>query len=259
MTTFKFSNRYVLLTYAQSGDLSEWAVLEHISGLGAECVIGREDHADEGTHLHVFCDFGRKFQSRRLDVFDVDGRHPNIVPSRGRAEFGWDYAVKDGNVVAGGLGRPGSGGLPSAPNKWSEIVGAENRDEFLRLVQELDPKSFVLRHRELLDYADRYYAEQREPYVGPDGIEFDLGMVPDLAAWRGESLGNDPIEGKSCFLYIPAGLEHISARAVWAGALPSARGFVGPLAYAQTMATTPNKSPVQGIFNGLLFNLLTTC
>jgi len=193
--TFNFNSRYVLLTYAQSGDLSEWAVLEHISSLGAECIIGREDHAVEGTHLHVFCDFGRKKQSRRLDLFDVEGRHPNVVPSRGRAEFGWDYAVKDGNVVAGGLARPGSNRLPSAPNKWSEIVGAESRDEFLRLVQELDPKSFVLRHRELLDYADRYYSEEREPYVGPDGIEFELGMVPELAEWRAESLGDDPVEG----------------------------------------------------------------
>jgi len=209
MSSFAVKARYVLLTYAQSGDLSEWSVLEHISSLGAECIIGREDHAVEGTHLHVFCDFGRKFQSRRLDIFDVEGRHPNIVPSRGRAEFGWDYAVKDGNVVAGGLARPGSDRLPPAENKWSQIVGAENRDEFLRLVQELDPKSFVLRHRELLDYADRYYAEQREPYVGPDGIEFDLGMVPELATWRGESLGNDPIEGKSYFLHVPAGLGYI--------------------------------------------------
>nr|UBJ26129.1 replication-associated protein [Red panda feces-associated gemycircularvirus] len=201
--SFTFNSRYVLLTYAQSGDLSEWSILEHISGIGAECIIGREDHVDEGTHLHVFCDFGRKFRSRRSDVFDVDGRHPNIVPSRGRPEFGWDYAVKDGNVVAGGLGRPGSGGLPSTTDKWGEIVSAESRDEFLRLVQELDPKSFVLRHRELLDYADRYYAEEREPYVGPDGIEFDLGMVPELAAWRRESLGNDPIAGATLLRDMP--------------------------------------------------------
>lgn len=196
---FSFNSRYVLLTYAQSGDLSEWSVLDHISSLGAECIIGREDHADEGTHLHVFCDFGRKFRSRRQDAFDVDGCHPNIAPSRGRPQLGWDYAVKDGNVVAGGLSRPGSGGLPKVTNIWSEIVGAESRLEFLKLVQRLDPKSFVLRHRELLDYADRYFAEPIEPYVGPDGISFELGMVPELVGWREQSLGDDPIEGK-CYL-----------------------------------------------------------
>lgn len=203
--SFSFNSRYVLLTYAQSGGLSEWTVLEHISGLGAECIIGREDHADGGTHLHVFCDFGRKFRSRRADIFDVDGCHANIVPSQGRPEGGWDYAVKHGDVVAGGLARPGSGGLPQVENKWSQIVSAESREEFLRLVQQLDPKSFVLRHRELLDYADRYFAEEREPYVGPDGIEFDLGVVPDLAGWGRESLGDDPVEGKCILTVVPEG------------------------------------------------------
>jgi len=196
MPTFYFSARYVLLTYSQCGTLSEWDVLDHISSLGAECIIGREDHADGGTHLHVFVDFGHKKQSRRSSFFDVRGFHPNIVPSRGRPEGGWDYAVKDGDVVAGGLPRPGSGGLPSVENIWSSIVDAQSREEFLELVRTLAPKEFVLRHKELLEYADRYYAERIEPYVGPDGIEFELGMVPELAGWRGELAEADSVGGK---------------------------------------------------------------
>jgi len=196
MSSFYFSARYVLLTYSQSGDLTEWAVLDHISGLGAECIIGREDHAITGTHLHVFVDFGRKKQSRRVDFFDVGGHHPNISPSRGRPGDGWDYAVKDGNVVAGGLGRPGTSGPAKTKNPWGEIVGAESREEFLDLVRELDPKSFVLKHQEIIRYADIFFAEDREWYVGPDGLRFELGMVPDLDTWRTNSLGNDPIEGK---------------------------------------------------------------
>ncbi|WGO62798.1 replication protein [Genomoviridae sp.] len=247
MSAFYFSARYVLLAYAQCGTLSEWDVLDHISSLGGECIIGREDHVDGGTHLHVFVDFGRKKQSRRSDFFDVGGHHPNIVPSRGRPEGGWDYATKDGDVVAGGLARPGSDRLPAAANIWSSVVDAESREEFLDLVRQLDPKTFVLRHRELLEYADRYFAERIEPYVGPAGLEFELGVVPELAGWRGELAANDPIEGMLNFLYIPAGLDTSLAWGVWAGALPSARGFVGPLAGAQTMATTPNKSPAQGV------------
>jgi len=118
------------------------------------------------------------------------------VPSRGRPEGGWDYAVKDGDVVAGGLPRPGSGGLPSVENIWSSIVDAQSREEFLELVRTLAPKEFVLRHKELLEYADRYYAERIEPYVGPDGIEFELGMVPELAGWRGELAEADSVGGK---------------------------------------------------------------
>ena len=103
---FSFNARYVLLTYAQCSDLDAWAVNDHLAFLGGECIIGRELHADGGTHLHAFCDFGKKFRSRRGDIFDVDGHHPNVVPSRGNPERGYDYAIKDGNIVAGGLARP---------------------------------------------------------------------------------------------------------------------------------------------------------
>ncbi|ALC76163.1 replication-associated protein [Poaceae associated gemycircularvirus 1] len=191
MTHFIFSARYVLLTYAQSGDLSEWDILDHISSLGAECIIGREDHADGGTHLHVFVDFGRKKQSRRSDFFDVGGHHPNITPSRGRPECGYDYAIKDGDVVAGGLARPGGGGLPSLADKWRTIVSAESREEFFDLLRELDPKTLVTRWSELCRYADHAYESKPEPYVGPSGVEFELGMVPELVRWRGDTLADD--------------------------------------------------------------------
>lgn len=211
MTSFIFSARYVLLTYAQSGDLSEWAVLDHIASVGAECIIGREDHADGGTHLHVFADFGRKKQTRQIGFFDVDGHHPNIAPSRGRAGDGYDYAIKDGNVVAGGLERPGGARVSAAACKWRTIVDADSREEFFDLLRELDPKSLVTRWSELNKYADSAYAVVHEPYVGPDNIEFDLRMVPELAGWRAESLGDDPVEGEC-----PCGAIHNSVW-VWFG------------------------------------------
>nr|QWY79444.1 MAG: replication-associated protein [Cressdnaviricota sp.] len=100
------NSRYLLLTYAQSNGLDEWDVSNHLSTLGAECIIAREDHADGGTHLHCFVDFNRKFRSRNIRIFDVGGFHPNVSPSRGTPEKGYDYAIKDGEVVAGGLARP---------------------------------------------------------------------------------------------------------------------------------------------------------
>jgi len=202
MTSFVFSARYVLLTYSQSGSLSEWSVLDHISSLGAECIIGRENHADGGTHLHVFCDFGRKKQSRRSDFFDVDGHHPNIVPSRGRPGEGWDYATKDGDIVAGGLDRPGGDGLPTATDKWRQIIGAESREEFFDLLRHLDPKTLVTRWSELNKFADANYAKQHEPYVGPDGIEFELGMVPELAEWGRQLVDDAGLGGKSLPLLV---------------------------------------------------------
>lgn len=105
--SFDFHARYGLFTYSQSGTLSEWEVLDKFVSLGAECIIAREQHADGGTHLHVFADWGKRRRFRRSDTWDVHDHHPNIVPSRGTPGTGWDYCTKDGEVVAGGLERPG--------------------------------------------------------------------------------------------------------------------------------------------------------
>lgn len=96
---FSFNARYGLFTYAQCGDLDPHDVCCHFTSLQAECIIGREHHSDGGTHLHVFADFGRKRRFRRATTFDVSGRHPNIVPSRGTPRGGYDYATKDGDIV----------------------------------------------------------------------------------------------------------------------------------------------------------------
>ncbi|UJO02129.1 Rep [Bat associated gemykibivirus 1] len=95
--SFKFQARYVLLTYAQCGDLDPWVVSDHLSSLGAECIIGRENHSDGGIHLHAFVDFGKRFSTRNVQKFDVGGCHPNIEPSKGRPWAGYDYAIKDGD------------------------------------------------------------------------------------------------------------------------------------------------------------------
>lgn len=119
MSRYQF--RYVLLTYAQCGDLDPFEVCNHLASLNAECIIGRESHEDGGTHLHVFADFGTKFRSRNVRIFDVGGYHPNVSPSKGRPGEGWDYATKEGNIVAGGLERPGSGG--STGGRWTGHSG----------------------------------------------------------------------------------------------------------------------------------------
>ena len=94
---FRIQARYVLLTYAQCGDLDPWAVHDVITSFPAECLIARETHADGGTHLHAFVDFGRKVDIRNPRRFDVEGFHPNIQPCGRTPQKMLDYAVKDGD------------------------------------------------------------------------------------------------------------------------------------------------------------------
>lgn len=187
MPEFQCNGRYFLVTYAQCGDLSEWAVLDLFTRLEAECIIAREHHQNTGIHLHVFVDFGRRFRSRATDIFDVDGRHPNIEPSRGTPEKGYDYAIKDGDILAGGLERPGGTGRGTTSERWAQIASAPDRDSFWELCRELDPKSLCCSFSQLQKFADWNYAEEPPVYESPGGFEFVAGDVDGRDDWLSQS------------------------------------------------------------------------
>nr|QTE03611.2 MAG: replication-associated protein [Gemycircularvirus] len=183
---FFVQSKYVLLTYAQCGDLDEWAVSNHLSALGAECIVAREVHPTTGgVHLHVFVDFGRKFRSRSVRVFDVEGRHPNVVPSRGTPEKGYDYAIKDGDVVAGGLERPEPrGGMSVGAQKISNIAHlCETTTEFLELFDEMDRGNLIKGFTNIRSYADWRYRPEAPEYKAPGGITFVGGDVDGRDEW----------------------------------------------------------------------------
>lgn len=201
MSAFVIQSRYVLLTYAQCGDLDGFTVMERISELGAECIIGRELHEDGGIHLHCFCDFGRKFRSRRADLFDVGGRHPNIEKVARTPAKAYDYAIKDGDVICGGLGRPVCPeGRTTTIDKWAEITSAENREEFWELVHRLDPKAAACSFTSLSKYCDWKFETHAPEYESPRGITFDEGEFDGRADWiRQSGLGlGEPLLGM-CF------------------------------------------------------------
>jgi len=205
------SSRYVLLTYSQCGNLDPFGVMDHLSGLAGECIIGREYHEDGGIHLHVFCDFGRRFRSRRVDVFDVGGHHPNVVPSYGTPEKGYDYACKDGEVVCGGLGRPTvptRGNLDGESDSlWTRITEATTRDEFWELVHQYDPKAAVTSFPAIQKYCDWKFQYHPPDYESPSNATYTSGEYDGRADWlRQANLGSDRhgLRVKSLVLYGPS-------------------------------------------------------
>lgn len=194
MPSLAFCAQHFLLTYAHTEGrdgkppLDPFRVVEVIGGLGGECIVARELYpTGEGFHYHVFVSFERRFRSRKFDVFDVDGYHPNVEPSRKNALGGFDYATKDGEIVAGGLERPCGIGGRRGPNRdevvWGQITTAETRDEFWSLCDELDPKSLVCNFPALARFADWKFRPVKVPYATPNGV-FDLTDYECLADWR---------------------------------------------------------------------------
>lgn len=180
---FQFNHRYVLLTYAQCGPIDPFEIVNTLSSIGAECIIGREYHADGNIHLHAFVDFGRKYRGRNERFADVAGCHPNIQPVGHTPEKSYDYAIKDGDVVAGGLVRPERKEVLESSSKWNEIMLAETRDEFLELAQRMAPRDFATSFHSIRSCAEWKYPNLSDRYCTPTGISFDLSGYPELTSW----------------------------------------------------------------------------
>lgn len=189
MPSFQVKNRrYVLLTYSQAGEgFDYWAVLDLFAQLRAECIIGRELHADEGVHYHVFVDFGRLFSSRKTDIFDVGGRHPNILPIGKTPAKAYDYACKDGDVVAGGLERPGRDTDIDPDNFWAAATSCQSSEEFLHFCDQLAPRDFIRGFTQFRAYAGWKWDSGELPYDQPSNVTFDTSAADGLDEWLAQS------------------------------------------------------------------------
>lgn len=189
--TFRFQAKYGLLTYAQSEGLDPFRIVEHLSDLGAECIVGRELHDDGGTHYHAFFMFDRKFQSRNPRIFDIDSYHPNILRGIKTPEQMYDYAVKDGDVCGGGLERPDPRGKSSASNDefWSNVFDAETKEETLRVARESGVGLFGRYFFQVRAIAEGKAIRSPLDYVSPPELEWELGPYPELSDWCTSYLG----------------------------------------------------------------------
>lgn len=190
MPSFAFNAKHFLLTYSHvegTNDrpaLDPAEVVDTIAATGGRCIVGKEVYNDTGGfHFHVFISFESKFRSRRVDIFDVAGYHPNVVPSRGSPERGWDYATKDGDIVGGDLPRPSGDSNSTSKERWTSIVQAESVEEFWRLLEVLDPQRLACNFPALQRYADWRYKVEPAPYATPSG-EFDISLYPELGEWQ---------------------------------------------------------------------------
>jgi hypothetical protein len=187
---FRFNARYCLATYSQSGDLSGDDVKHVVESLEGRCVVGRENHADGGTHLHCFIDFGRKFSTRAQDFLDVAGRHPNLVCGLRTPHKMYDYATKDGDIVAESIGmeRPPGGKRDTIGSKWGEIVASDTKDEFFRRARETAPRDLCCSFPAISKYAEWRYARPEAEYTTPSGLDIDISTFPELSEWVSESI-----------------------------------------------------------------------
>ena len=120
----------------------------------------------------------------------------NVSPSRGTPEDGYDYAIKDGDIVAGGLERPTGSRVDATGGVWPEIINAKDESEFWRLCESLAPRSLVTSFTQLRAYAAWKFPPIRVPYETPEGVIIDTSWVVELDSWVRENLGRGETGGK---------------------------------------------------------------
>uniref|UniRef100_A0A8E7G204 Replication-associated protein n=1 Tax=Grus japonensis Genomoviridae sp. TaxID=2814961 RepID=A0A8E7G204_9VIRU len=196
MSSFRFQARYGLFTYSQCGQLRPSAVLELFTSLSADCIIGREAHGDGGTHLHAFVDFRRKYRTRDVRKFDVEGFHPNIISTIRSPSGSWDYATKDGDICGGSLRRPEPSQGSNAERQnagWDQLRDASTREEFFELASTHLFSHLVKSFTSFSAYADWKFRVDRSPYCHPSQYSFDLTQYGELREWVGRHLSGNQI------------------------------------------------------------------
>nr|QCX29477.1 Replication-associated protein [Plant associated genomovirus 5] len=222
--TFRFAAKYGLLTYAQSDGLDPFRIVNLLSELGAECIVGKEHRADGGTHYHAFFMFSRKFQSRNARIFDIDTYHPNILRGRKSPEQMYDYATKDGDVVAGGLERPsGTQSSSDTDSFWGNVFDAETREETLRVARESSVSLLGRYYFQVRAIAESKAVQNPLDYVSPPELEWKLRSYPELNDWCETHLGRRGNRPKSLILVGPSR----TGKTSWARSLGSHFYFGG--------------------------------
>lgn len=193
---FRFQAKYGLLTYSDCGDLDGFVVSDYLGTLGLECIVAREIHPTTGgTHLHVFFQAENKFTTRNERIFDVEGFHPNISPSRGTPWEGYDYAIKDGDVVAGGLSRPVETDSRTKRNREDDaekmrmIKKAKTKEEFLEEAENQLGTAFLKSYIGIRALANDRFKPKEEIYQHPQSVK--VHAIPELEEWVEKNLRRD--------------------------------------------------------------------
>ena len=102
----------------------------------------------------------------------------------------YEYATKDGDIVAGGLERPTKDSVTSASHDfWTAVFDAETKEETLRVAQDVDVGFLGRYFFQVRAIAEGKAIKNPLDYVSPPSLEWELGPYPELVDWCETYLG----------------------------------------------------------------------
>lgn len=188
--------RYALLTYSDARGLDPFKIVDVLAGLKGECIVAEETHENGEPHFHAFVEFRPKFRSSNPRVFDVDGFHPNVSPTKTKPWSGWDYATKYGEIVAGGLERPKERTVADRRDEYRRVLDATTPGEYREALREVDPRALYTSYNSVKAYEADTFAGDPNAYEVPEGYSFSIDHVEGLADWVEQYLRGHTAGGK---------------------------------------------------------------
>lgn len=191
---FTINGKRIFVTWSQCGNLTREQVRELLLSKGAKYYhIAKERHANGGYHIHAYGEWLGTFRSTDPRVLDLEGYHPSIEHVRSlRAVLA--YLGKEDTEALVLLPKDESG------NTFKRALGAGSSDEFHRIIAEEDPRTYVLYHKNISEFADKRW-KQSESGTAPKHGGYEWDLPEELKNWCatnltpptvGEDTGNFP-------------------------------------------------------------------
>ena len=161
--------------------------------------LARESHQDGGHHFHAYLGFESAVRIRSASRLDFGQHHPNIQSVRTGHRRTWDYVGKDGDIVYEIGDPPDPIGGPSGgrgDSVWSEAVRAESEEEFYSILRDGAPRYYILYHRQLEQYAAKFYGVRPQPYESPTFTDLTDRELPNGRARRLSETTEEDTDGE---------------------------------------------------------------
>ena len=180
--SFYFNAKYGLFTYAQCGDLDPFDVVCLFSEVGAECIIGREEHQDGGTHLHAFAAWEKSSDHAVLISLMLEDStqmlshlvvHRRVVTTMLQRMVTLSEGDLSDQMEAKFLALA-MHGLRSSTRRVEMSFGDLFRNWLLEVLPAISTLSKLLEWK---------YREDPAPYEHPADIGFNTGNFPELDEW----------------------------------------------------------------------------
>lgn len=191
--SFRLNAKRVFLTYSQTNDVSHHDLHTHLSQFGS-VYSSRESHADGGQHFHAIITSPTKFNIRRPDYFDYNGRHPNMEPVRALRAC-CDYIGKDGETLGE---NPGTNATSRSTRLQALLVQHVPHEEFMHRYSEIDPFSYINNYDRIRSFSLHHSSSRTCTEINRDRSLFK--ETPQMTAWVNANLFPQPERPKSLVL-----------------------------------------------------------